>query len=221
MAEYQSLLVPPLRLDESSRALDKVAADRMDALPLNAALIYDFDRVHESALLVLGEQFNLLGRSGLDLSGFSSASELERRELLKKAIDLHRYKGTRWAIKQVLEILSTPCQIEEWFQYGGRPYCFTVDVDLLQRGVTEDLLSMLTSVIGEYKSARAHLEALRLWLTSRNRLPSFASTTLVGELTTIFPYLTTEIQQSSVVQIGIGCWAVETVPVYPLELSNG
>ncbi|MDI5829798.1 phage tail protein, partial [Salmonella enterica subsp. enterica serovar Kentucky] len=41
-----------------------------------------------------------------------------------QAIELHKYKGTPWAVRRVLEILSLPGTISEWFEYGGKAYFF-------------------------------------------------------------------------------------------------
>ncbi|MDI5349547.1 phage tail protein, partial [Salmonella enterica subsp. enterica serovar Kentucky] len=45
-----------------------------------------------------------------------------KRELIKQAIELHKYKGTPWAVRRVLEILSLPGTISEWFEYGGTEF---------------------------------------------------------------------------------------------------
>ncbi|WP_018715586.1 phage tail protein I [Brachymonas chironomi] len=169
MAEYQSLLVPPLRLDESSRALDKVAADRMDALPLSAALIYDFDRVHASALPALGAQFNLLGDAGWDFAGFSPAPEKRKRALLKEAVALHRLKGTRYAVHRSLQMLGVSARITEWWQPQRKvvpgapaplPYTFSIDLYLQDAVdgepiVTPQRTAALVRMVNFWKPARS------------------------------------------------------------------
>ena len=139
----------------------------------------------------------------------------ERRKLLKRAIELHRYKGTPWAIRQVLETLALSGQISEWFQYGGQPYYFKINVDLSTRGIDEATFDALVALITEYKNVRSHLELLSLSLVNRSPVPSIAAATLGGEVATVYPYQLTDLNQNSALQLGIAHWSVETVTVYP------
>jgi phage tail P2-like protein len=107
------LLPPPLAGDERFQALGQLAA-RISDIDLSTLLVYLVDTVNASALPNLAEQLHILGE------GWQFArDDDERRRLLKRAIELHRYKGTRWAIQQVLETLALSGQISEWFEYGG------------------------------------------------------------------------------------------------------
>ncbi|WP_197329518.1 phage tail protein I [Ralstonia syzygii] len=204
------LLPPPLAGDERFRALDQLAAriSHTDLVPL---LVYLVDTVDASALPVLAEQLHILGE------GWQFALDDDaRRRLLKRSIELHRYKGTRWAIQQVLETLALSGQVSEWFEYGGQPYHFKISVDLATRGIDEATFDALVALITEYKNVRAHLELLTLSLTNRSQVPMLAAVTLGGELATVYPYeLTERNQMSQVPRIGIGHWSVETVSVYP------
>lgn len=58
--------------------------------------------VDASALPALAEQFHVQGLEGW----LFTTDEREKRELIKQAIELHKYKGTIWAVRRVLEILS-------------------------------------------------------------------------------------------------------------------
>ena len=51
-----------------------------------------------------------------------------RRELIKSAIELHRYKGTPWAVRRALELLGLRVDVQEWFDIGSAPYTFRVRV---------------------------------------------------------------------------------------------
>ena len=204
------LLPPPLAGDERFQALGQLAA-RISDIDLSPLLVYLVDTVNASALPNLAEQLHILGE------GWQFArDDDERRRLLKRAIELHRYKGTRWAIQQVLETLALSGQISEWFQYGGQPYYFKINVDLSTRGIDEATFDALVALITEYKNVRSHLELLTLSLTNVSQVPAIAATTLCGELATVYPYELTELNQvSQVPSFGIGHWSVETVWVYP------
>lgn len=47
---------------------------------------------------------------------------VQKRKLVKNAIKDHKYKGTSWAVKSVVEVLLNYAKVEEWFEYKGSPY---------------------------------------------------------------------------------------------------
>lgn len=203
------LLPPPLAGDERFQALGQLAA-RISDIDLSPLLVYLVDTVNASALPNLAEQLHILGE------GWQFArDDDERRRLLKRAIELHRYKGTRWAIQQVLETLALSGQISEWFQYGGQPYYFKINVDLSTRGIDEATFDAMVALITEYKNVRSHLELLILSLTNVSPVPAYAAATLTGEMATVYPYALTELNQTSTLRIGAVHWSVETTTVYP------
>lgn len=99
MAEL--LLPPPLALDARCRALAALAA-RLAALDLSPLLVYLVAVADEGVLPFLAEQFSLLGADGWALA----ESDLARRSLIRSAIELHRFKGTPWAIREVFRRLG-------------------------------------------------------------------------------------------------------------------
>ncbi|MEK4882323.1 MULTISPECIES: phage tail protein I [Paenibacillus] len=50
----------------------------------------------------------------------------QRRELVRTAIQFHRKKGTPRAVEDLVKLLFGEGRVEEWFEYGGRPYHFQV-----------------------------------------------------------------------------------------------
>ena len=113
------------------------------------------DELPEPILDLLAWQFHI--------EGWELASSVEeKRNLIKSAIELHRHKGTRWAIKKVLEALNLSGDIKEWFEYGGEPYKFKVDLGIQDREITPELRDKLIQLINEYKNERSWLEEIIL-----------------------------------------------------------
>lgn len=85
---------------------------RLDSLP-PFALIMLIDITPKSALTAFADHFSLIG------DGWEFAKgETEQRELIKGAIQIHRHKGTPWAIKRTLTLLGFgDCELEERFGY--------------------------------------------------------------------------------------------------------
>lgn len=202
---------PPLASDERFSILANIAAERFAQLDLTALMVYLVDLVDASALPVLAEQFHVQGLEGW----LFTTDEREKRELIKQAIELHKYKGTIWAVRRVLEILSLPGTISEWFEYGGRAYFFKVDIELVDKGMDENLFNDLVELIHEYKNTRSKLEALIVWIINQSAIPVIGCALYGGELTTVLPFQIREVQQNTSTYYGTGQWSLEITSIYP------
>jgi phage tail P2-like protein len=99
--ESISLLPGPLRVDSTFQVLE-VLAQRLSDLDLEPLLVYDIDHAPASALPALAWQFSLLEEPVWSLA----ESDDVRRALIKGAIELHRHKGTPWAVRQLIRLLG-------------------------------------------------------------------------------------------------------------------
>ena len=150
------LLQPSLQGDGRMENLARLIA-RLSALPVSVSIVNLFDRVDASALASLAEQFHVMGDEGWNLAGTESA----RRALLKRAIELHRHKGTPWAVRTALETaLPTEATIREWFAYGGDPFFFRVRLDVSDPGLDEAGTTRAVRLIFDYGNVRSWLGCL-------------------------------------------------------------
>ncbi|EFH7121059.1 phage tail protein I [Escherichia coli] len=202
---------PPLASDERFSTLANIAAERFAQLDLTALMVYLVNLVDASALPALAEQFHVQGLEGW----LFTTDEREKRELIKQAIELHKYKGTIWAVRRVLEILSLPGTISEWFEYGGKAYFFKVDIELVDKGMDENLFNNLVELIHEYKNTRSKLEALIVWIINQSAIPVIGCALYGGELTTVLPFQIREVQQNTSIYYGTGQWSLEITSIYP------
>lgn len=148
--------------DISSLAFDKLFSRYQD-LDTNALLIYIFDSVNESALIHLAEQFHITGKEGW----INCKTTEEKRNLIKNSLNLHRFKGTKYALIRVLDILGLNGEVEEWFEYDGNPYYFKVSLTSFNFSSDNTLLNNLIDLINEYKNVRSHLESIELNIASK------------------------------------------------------
>lgn len=150
--------------------IDEVVERRLSGIPLDQLLVYFIDTVTAEALPFLAEQFNVLG-----IKGYAQAeTEDAKRDLIKRAIELHRYKGTPWAVREGIRSVGfKDAEIIEGVgldhngtflrdgsqRYeGGNPFQFRVRLDLGESsGMTAERLRMARQVINEYKNVRSHL----------------------------------------------------------------
>lgn len=115
----------------------------------------------------------------------------------------------------MLEILSLPGTISEWFEYGGKAYFFKVDIELVDKGMDENLFNNLVELIHEYKNTRSKLEALIVWIINQSAIPVIGCALYGGELTSVLPFQIREVQQNTSIYYGTGQWSLEITSIYP------
>ena len=51
---------------------------------------------------------------------------LNKRQVVKECMLIHKYKGTKYAVETVLRSMYNFAEVKEWFEYSGNPYHFKV-----------------------------------------------------------------------------------------------
>lgn len=155
-------LLPKTIQDLSNLAIEKCAAKafELDLKPLMVLLI---DHVDERLLNLLAEHFHLLDDEGWSLA----KDNKEKREILKSSIEIHRLKGTKYAVERVLRLLNIDGKINEWFEYNGRPFNFKVLLNIINGYISEVKIKKLKELINEYKNVRSWMELIELKSTAQ------------------------------------------------------
>lgn len=168
------LLQPSLQGDARMEALARLIT-RLSGLPTATPIVNLFDLVDASALASLGEQFHVMGVEGWNLA----ATEEARRTLLKKAIELHRHKGTPWAVEEALRATGfTGAEVREGrgacrhdgeiahngsssYYSGNRWALFDIEIDLGDSaGMDAASRARVRETVNAWKNARSHLRAM-------------------------------------------------------------
>ena len=162
-------LPPPLEGDISLRTLGRLAG-RLDNIDLSVLMVFLVDIVDSSALPWLGEQFSLSG-DGWELA----ESDDVRRMLIEAAIELPRYKGTPWSIREVIrrfgfgevDLIEGTGRLS---YDGNRSYnglfvhgdaaAWAVYRVILKQPITNDQAAMLRQTLAAFAPARCHLASL-------------------------------------------------------------
>lgn len=193
-------------------ALDGQLADINSHL-IQTIILPRIDELSEAILDLLLWEFHITLDEGAGLA----VSVEEKRDLVKRAVEIHRLKGTKAALLRIFEMLSMRGVISEWYEYGGEPYKFKVEIfELSERGLDEQTYVLLERLIDEYKNVRSWLDELNVYLTVRGAVPKVAMVSLCGEEITVYPYNVTELENVASIRWALGYQAVETVTVYPL-----
>lgn len=120
---------------------------------MSGLLIYSrIDELGEETVDDLAWQFHVdFYDTGLNLD--------QKRALVKSAIKDHKYKGTTWAVKSVLKPIRGDVVLQDWYQYGGKPYHFRVN-GFGGAMVSADELTRLVAAIYSVKNVRSWLDGI-------------------------------------------------------------
>lgn len=138
----------------------------------------------------------------------------QKRNLVKSSISLHRKKGTPAAIQQVFNKLALDSKLKEWFQYGGEPYYFKIEVNIKYKSVSEETLNSLIMMINEYKNIRSHLEKIDVFFTTNGKT-QVGACSIFGEEISVFPWQITNIDTKGTYRFGTGHQFFDTTTIFP------
>lgn len=157
------------------KVFESMIAERFAGIDLTVLLIYMIDTVDVDALPLLAAQFDLLG-----LKGWAFATtEQQRRDMLKRAIELHRIKGTVAGVKTGLQLIGyvdsdviehVGLYYDDSYNHDGAIvygsdiwYNFNVNALIPDnQAINEAFITRTEAVIAEFQNIRSRLIALRL-----------------------------------------------------------
>lgn len=142
-------------------AFDAMVAARMNTIELESLLVYVIDSVSASALPNLARQFDVEGFVGYGVA----TNDVQRREIIKRAIELKRYMGTVYSIREAMRICGyTDAVLNEGIDMGNPAIDwarFSIDSQLGDTvGLDGVSQSNLAKLIREYKNVRSYLEGI-------------------------------------------------------------
>lgn len=152
--------------DINLKIFDEICEERFAKIQLDILNLTDVDKVPSDVLPHLAEQYHITGDEGW----IFCKTEAEKRALLKNAIKLHKYRGTKYAIISALEVLDLDADIAEWFEYKGKPFFFKVFIDL-QISFDNELENRILNIINAHKNVRSWLEKLSINLFHSANMP--------------------------------------------------
>ncbi|MBJ2093879.1 phage tail protein I [Serratia ureilytica] len=98
----------------------------------------------------------------------------------------HRRKGTRAAVRRVIESMGFSAAFAEWFDTGDRPGTFRLEVDVNDVGITEKTLAELNRLVADAKPVSRHISGINLITASRGQVYT-GTACYLGEIVTIYP----------------------------------
>ena len=148
-------LLADKKINAAARALDD-ELQKITAATRKALLLPRLDELSEEVIDLLAWQWHVdfYEPIGMDIE--------TKRRLIKNSIAWHRIKGTPAAVEQVVSAVFDTSHVQEWFEYGGKPYHFKV----ITEDVTTDpnVLARMRRAINAAKNTRSWLETIEFIL---------------------------------------------------------
>lgn len=95
----------------------------------------------------------------LRIEGYAQNQSLEvKRRLVKQAMAVTAKLGTAGAVRQTTEAIYDYAQVQEWWEYGGRPYHFRLLMGGVGASVEE--INQFSQSIKRVKNVRSVLESI-------------------------------------------------------------
>lgn len=145
-----------LRGDDNMKALAtsvaSVLAGRVDEI--QQLRIYSrIDELPEALLDILAKDFKV------DWWDPNYTLE-EKRRTLKDSWKVHRMLGTKAAVETAISAIYPDTRVIEWFEYGGSPYGFKLQIDATYENVDPARHKRVLERVEYYKNLRSDLEGV-------------------------------------------------------------
>lgn len=178
-----SLQTAYMRRDPTTIALCAALDEQFHALGVEVKRVLIYARVDELESELLDE----LAWS-MHVDGYNAKAGVEeKRRMIRNSLRIHRYKGTVYAIEQIISsVFGEDAEVQEWFSYGGRPYHFKINIFCKEHGASEADILRAEELVTVGKNKRSVLERIVLILFSRASLQMNCAT-IGSEITQISP----------------------------------
>lgn len=153
--DFSKIFPNVLQKDESMMAIAKVATEKLLEISnsIDKVLIYaNIDKLPGEILDILAYDMHV--------DWYDETYPVEaKREVIKSSVTVHKKMGTKYAVEKALRAVHPASCIEEWFEYGGNPYCFRIICDTTESKVQANYEEIVNTV-NIYKRLSAHLDSV-------------------------------------------------------------
>ena len=203
------ILPPNLLVDKQIHAAARALDDELQKITTatrNALLLPRLDELPEEVIDLLAWQWHV------DFYEPSMSIET-KRQLVRESIAWHRIKGTKAAVEKMAQTVFKGGVVTEWFEYGGDPYHFRIDV-LNAPNMTEENRGRLLAVVNASKNTRSWLDELRFRREAQNDM-YYAAAPSIHTTYEIRPAEITDASTDARLYISAAVSAHTTYEIYP------
>lgn len=141
-------------------------------------------------------------------------SEQTKRQVITEAFEIHQHKGTREAIRRAVSPFGYLINLVEWWQDDKTPGTFSLDVGVLDKGITDESYNELIRIIEDVKPVSRQLSRLSLHLATSGNT-KIGACNYDGDTMSIYPYVSETITTASIRQFGVAIHSINTINIYP------
>lgn len=141
-----------------------------------------------------------------------------KRRLVQESIAWHRTKGTPAAVEKMIKATWGSASIEEWFEYGGLPGYFRVDI-ATEETIREEDIPIVAKAIETNKNVRSLLDTVNF--QRENSADFFFGQALSQESSyEIIPQPIQNAQTTTAICIGAGITMTKSADIAPKLASD-
>lgn len=195
-ADFTKYLPEALKKDPKMVALAKTAAIGLleaSGLIRNVLIYSRFDELPEELLDILAYDMHC--------DWYDCAYPVEtKRKILKNNVKIHKKLGTKYAVERALKDVYGEAEVQEWFDYGGKPYCFKITVNIGSTGISENTEKEIEEKMKFYKNLRSHCDGIFYNMSANRANITAAANMLYGGSLRVKPLLKENISQTAKVR---------------------
>lgn len=191
--DFTFALPPTLKQDDEMLSLARIIAGELQENIRLARLniIYArIDKLPENVLDILAYDFHV------DWYDYSYPVSV-KRQIIKDSVKVHKRLGTKYAVETVLSNVFQKAWVSEWYEYGGRPYYFRINIDVSESGASIKENKELIRQIFFYKNLRSWIDEISYQAVSKPACIYTGSYHKVGTHITVHPYLPRSVSSRS------------------------
>lgn len=141
-------------------------------------------------------------------------SEQTKRQVITEAFEIHQHKGTREAIRRAVSPFGYLINLVEWWQDNKTPGTFSLDVGVLDKGITDESYNELIRIIEDAKPVSRLLSRLSLHLVTSGTT-KIGAASYDGNTLSIYPYIAQTITTSTDQHTGATIHLIDTMRIKP------
>lgn len=175
---FADYLPETLKRDPKMKALAAAVAKQMLGISaeIDNVLIYSrLDELPEELIDILAFDMHV------DWYDYSYPLDI-KREIVKNSVKVHKKLGTKYAVETALKNVYKDVGISEWFEYGGKPYFFKINVNVSNTGFAEGAYQDILSKVWFYKNLRSHCDGIYISLKGKSAVIGVMAGSGVGEI---------------------------------------
>jgi phage tail P2-like protein len=191
-----------------AEAADMECARIIADIPVPAVL-YRVGELQEPMLSLLAKQFRVLFWA-------DTLPVAKKRDLIRKALIWRMHHGTVYCVEDALATLYGNGTVRQWFEYGGTPGTFRIEVEVTDMGLDQELYGQIDTVVEATKRKSQHPDGITVFLTGYGS-PYVGVQLSGGELITVYPWepATPDVPPADI-RFGVGYQSAEISYINPL-----